>query len=308
MVNSVINFLPAGRKYVIERFGKFHRIALPGLRFLVPLVDKIAYVVDDRELCFRIDPEQATTKDNVGVELGGNLYIQFCNAERAAYGATNPIYAVSQLAQSVMRSSVGGIQLDRLFAERAIINQLVVEHLSDEVVGKWGCHVLRFEITDLCATDSVVADSLHKQSTAERDRREKIIAAEAHQQEVKLTADAYLYRQTTEAQGDANKIRVIAEAQANSVRAIAQAIQQPGGQDAVATRLTQEYFKTLEQLGKSSHTTLVIPQNLADVSSMVAVGKTVLDRVGGSGYPPNSGSSSALTNNQVVRHEPEPVK
>ena len=123
--NKFINFLPSGYDYVIERFGKFSTVRKPGLNILIPFIDRIAYVVDNRELCLRIDPERATTEDNVMVKLGGNLYIKFYNPENAAYGAFRPIYAVSQYAQSVMRTAVGDIELDKLFKEKGHLNLMV---------------------------------------------------------------------------------------------------------------------------------------------------------------------------------------
>ena len=287
-INKVINFLPAGHNYVIERFGKFHKVATPGLNILVPFVDQIAYAVDTRELCLRIDPEAATTEDNVRVNLGGNLYLQFADAEKASYGASNPIYAVSQLAQSVMRSAVGKIKLDKLFSERNILNETVIKNLSEDVVGKWGCKVLRFEITDLEAVDKAVIESLHKQSTAERDRREKVIAAEAYQRDteiraeankkkVELEADAYRYQKITHAQGEAESIIKIAEAQKEGLRMLSEAVSVNGGQTAVTTRLTEQYLATLKAFGEKGNT-LIIPQNMGDVSAMLAMGKTVLEK------------------------------
>lgn len=281
--NYLANFLPAGSKYVIERFGKFNRVEQPGLCILVPIVDKISYVVDERELCIRIDPELATTSDNVKVSLGGNLYVQFYDAEKACYGASTPIYAVSQFAQSVMRTSVGGLILDTLFKERAILNVKIKEALF-EGTEKWGCRVIRFEITSLDPVDKHVAESLHKQSTAERDRREKIITAEADRKQTELNADAYKYKQIAEAQGDAEKKKISADADAyailkkaeaekEGINLIASAMNSVGGSGSMNAKLAQQYISALEKMGGRS--TVIIPQNLSDIASMISVGSTV---------------------------------
>jgi regulator of protease activity HflC (stomatin/prohibitin superfamily) len=281
--NVCINFLSAGCKYVVERFGKFSRVENPGLCFLIPFVDRIAYVVDERELCIRIDPELATSGDNVQVSLGGNLYVQFYDAEKASYGASTPIYAVSQFAQSVMRTAVGGLKLDTLFSERAALNTKIREELAEGTL-KWGCKVIRFELTDIQAVDQNVAQSLHKQSTAERERREKIISAEAFKTETQLKADAYKYKQITEAEGDAEKTKItadadvyktikLAEAERQSIGLIASAMEESGGYDSMKTRLSIHYFDTLKTLGGKS--TIIIPQNLGDVASMIAAGQSV---------------------------------
>jgi regulator of protease activity HflC (stomatin/prohibitin superfamily) len=285
--NVGINFLSSGYKYVVERFGKFSKVEQPGLCFLIPFVDRIAYAVDERELCIRIDPELATSKDNVQVSLGGNLYVQFYDAEKASYGASTPIYAVSQFAQSVMRTAVGGLKLDTLFSERASLNTEVRKALS-EGTEKWGCKVIRFEITDLEPVDQNVAQSLHKQSTAEREKREKITSAEAFKQETELKADAYKYKQITEAQGDAEKTKIAADADAyktlkraeaeqEGIRLIASAMNEVGGFESMKTRLSSQYFDTLKSLGGKS--TIIIPQNLGDVASMVAAGQSVFSNL-----------------------------
>eukprot|EP01124_Arcella_intermedia_P023872 TRINITY_DN3899_c0_g2_i1.p2 TRINITY_DN3899_c0_g2~~TRINITY_DN3899_c0_g2_i1.p2 ORF type:complete len:364 (-),score=27.78 TRINITY_DN3899_c0_g2_i1:47-1138(-) len=281
--NTVINLLPAGYDYVIERFGRFHSVLPAGLNLLFPLIDRIAYVVDTRELCLRIDPQEATTEDNVNIFLGGNLYMRFVDAQKAAYGANKPIYAAAQLAQSVMRSSVGSRKLDVLFKERSALNLEIKSALDGkDSVQKWGCEILRFEVTDLTPSDPHVLQSMNKQSVAERDRREVQTAAEAAKRRVELEADAYRYKQTTEAEGDAAKIRAQADAQAYAIEVqahaeakrlgiIAGAVSGAGGEEAVRLLLSQQYITAFGHMAKVSNT-LVVPQNVGDVASMIAVG------------------------------------
>lgn len=285
--NSCINFFPSGSRYVIERFGKFNQVANPGLCVLIPFVDRIAYVVDERELSLLVSPELATTADNVQVSLGGNLYVQFYDAEKASYGATTPIYAVSQFAQSAMRTAVGGLKLDTLFSEREKLNIKVREALA-EGTKVWGCKVIRFEITDIEPVDKNVAQSLHKQSTTERDKRETILVAQAFKEKTELEAAAYAFKQTTEAKGDAEKTKIIADAQAyktlqnakaeqESIRLLAAAMNEAGGIDSMKTRLSSQYFDTLKSLGSKS--TIIIPHNLGDISGMIAAGANVFSNL-----------------------------
>jgi len=284
--NKIINFLPAGYEYVIERFGKFSRVVSPGLTILIPFIHRVAYAVDTRELCLRIEPQDATTEDNVNITLGGNLYMRFIDAERAAYGANKPIYAAAQLAQSVMRSSVGSRKLDVLFKERSALNSEIKTALDEkDIVQKWGCEVLRFEVTDLIPSDSMVLQSMNKQSVAERERREIQTTAEAAKRRVELEADAYRYKQTAEAEGDAAKVRLQADAHAYSIQIQAQAEAQrieifakalsaTAGNEAAKLLLSQQYISEFGNLARETNT-IVIPQNLGDLTSMIAAGSAV---------------------------------
>ena len=287
-VNTCINFLPSGYQYVIERFGKFNRVAQPGLNIFIPLIDRISYMVEMRELCLRISPEQATTEDNVAVLLGGNIFIRFVDAEKAAYGSSTPISSVVQFAQAVMRTTVGGQRLDKLFSERTELNNKVIQALHDGC-GKWGCEILRFEITDLEPSDKTVAQSLHKQSTAERERREKIINAEAFKREIELKSDAYKYEQIIKAEGDAQNMKILADAKAyetireaeareTSINKIAAALAIEGGPDAMRATLTAQYIRSLEIMGAQNKSTLIVPHNLGNIASALESCKEIFDQ------------------------------
>jgi regulator of protease activity HflC (stomatin/prohibitin superfamily) len=280
--------------------GRYTRVAKPGLSLLVPFLHKVAYAVDKRELCFRIDPQEATTADNVKIHLGGNLYVRFTDSFLAAYGAERPIYAVVQLAQSVMRTAVGTYQLDKLFSERAALNTAVKEAMSGpDSAAKWGCEVLRFEVTDLEPTDRRVTDSLNKQSVAERERREMTITAEAQKQKVALESEAYRFQQITKAEGDAAQVKLAADAEAyrvqkeadaraystekqaaaESMRLCALSTALGGsGVDAAHLVLSQQYIGEFGHLAQKGNT-LIVPQNLADVAGIIASGAQALQRV-----------------------------
>ena len=288
MMNWGINFLPAGHEYVVERFGKFHSVQKPGLCLQIPFIDKFSYVVDTRELCIRIEPEIATSADNVFVTLGGNIYLRFFDTHNAAYGASKPLYAASQFAQSVMRTAVGDLNLDKLFSERGHLNTMVKAHM-EEGIKKWGCEIIRFEITDLEPVDRAVKDSLHKQSTAERDRREIEITAGAHKKKVELEADAYKYQQVAEATGDAEKVKLAADASAyeiekkakaqeNSINMIGSALQGESGDKVVKYLLSKDYIQEFGKLANQSNT-MIIPQDMSNLASMIGTGYSVFDKI-----------------------------
>lgn len=274
--NKILNFLPEGNQYVIEKFGKFYSIKQPGLALLIPFVHKIAYQVEMRELCLRVSPEHAFTKDNVQVTLGGNLYIKFHDAYLAAYGANNPIYSTVQLAQAVMRTQVGKLELDELFENRSVINNKVVENMEDDVQ-PWGCNVKRFEITDLEPTDLKVAEALNRQATAERIKRETILRAQADKEKVQQEAEAYKFRQETEGLGDKTKILARAEAESESIKMISEALQNGNGQKVIEMRLAEEYLKQFGKVAKETNTT-ILPLDLANIKSIIDTGKQIFKR------------------------------
>jgi regulator of protease activity HflC (stomatin/prohibitin superfamily) len=284
--NTMVNFLPQGYEYVIERFGKLHSVEPSGLLVLVPFVDKIKYAVDMRELCLRISPEQAFTQDNVSVTLGGNLYLQFIDSKKAVYGVDKPIYAIKQFAQSIMRTQVGKLELNELFRSRSIINDSVVKFMTSGA-NEWGCSLKRFEITDLEPSDRSVADSLHKQATAEREKLETVLRAEAKRIEVENESDAFFYRQQKESDayrykqeqeghGQAQKILLKAEAEKKSITLIAEAMDESeSSEEAIKMRLSYEYLSQFGNLAKENNT-MIIPSNLTDVASMLSAGSKIL--------------------------------
>lgn len=287
MKNHVIHFLPAGYKYVIEKYGKFSYVADEGLHFFIPFVEKIAYVVDIKELNIEISPQIATTNDNVMVSLNGFLYLQFNDPIKASYGAAYPVEAAIKMSQSVMRTCVGDLTLDKLFKERSTMNTKITQELQSSALA-WGCTVTRFEITNIKPIDKAVEDVLHKQSTADRERKEKIINADAEKQKVETEANAYKFKQETEAMGDAFKIRTLAEAHAFSEIKKAEAISErlkiigislksPEGKLAMETELTKNYIEKYNKLAKKS-TSMIIPNDnhtANSVASMIGIGSQI---------------------------------
>lgn len=270
--------VPQRSNYVIERLGKYNRTLDSGFHFLIPFVDKVAYLHTLKEEVIDVERQACVTRDNIQVGINGVLYIQVVDAQKASYGINDYRYAASQLAQTTMRSVIGQTDLDKTFEERARINEVVVQAL-DEAAAPWGIKVLRYEISDIELPMSI-KDALEQQMRAERERRAAIAksegerqaminVSEGHKQEVINLSEAEKQKQINEAEGRAQEIELIAAATATGLRQIAEAIQLPGGQDAVSLRVAEQYVKEFGNLAKEANT-LILPAQLADIGSAVA--------------------------------------
>ncbi|SDB04335.1 Regulator of protease activity HflC, stomatin/prohibitin superfamily [Pseudidiomarina indica] len=270
--------VPQRSNYVIERLGKYNRTLDSGFHFLIPFVDKVAYQHTLKEEVIDVERQACVTRDNIQVGINGVLYIQVVDAQKASYGINDYRYAASQLAQTTMRSVIGQTDLDKTFEERARINEVVVQAL-DEAAAPWGIKVLRYEISDIELPMSI-KDALEQQMRAERERRAAIAksegerqaminVSEGHKQEVINLSEAEKQKQINEAEGRAQEIELIAAATAAGLRQIAEAIQLPGGQDAVSLRVAEQYVKEFGNLAKEANT-LILPAQLADIGSAVA--------------------------------------
>ena len=209
--NTVLNVCPAGSCMVIERLGKFHRVQQPGLFLALPWVDRIAYVVDMREKAMEIEPQPAITKDNVSVDVSGNVFVKFFDPERAAYGSFNPLYAMRQNAQASMRAAIGRMELDEILHARAELNARVTEDLS-EAAQPWGLDIMRYEITEI-SPDQEIQIAMDKQAVAERDRREQVLAAEGLKRSEVLKSEGVKMRLQNESEGDLIRVKNEAEAE-----------------------------------------------------------------------------------------------
>ncbi len=278
--------VPQQNAYVVERLGKYHKTLRAGFHVLVPFVDTIRYRHDLRELAVDIPEQICITRDNVQVGVDGVLYMQVLDAERASYGVANYAFAISQLAQTTLRSEVGKIELDRTFEERTAINVQVVNEL-DKASDPWGIKVLRYEIKNINPPTDVVA-AMEKQMRAEREKRAVILtsegereaainAAEGQKQKVVKESEASRQSQINEAEGEAQAILSIARATAEGIRAVAESINMPGGAEAVRLRVAEQYVDRFGQLARESNT-LILPANVADVASMVGVAMSALDQ------------------------------
>jgi regulator of protease activity HflC (stomatin/prohibitin superfamily) len=276
--------VPQQSAYVVERLGKYSGVLNAGFHILVPFMDRIRYRHSLKEEAMDIPEQVCITRDNVQVAVDGVLYMKVLNPERASYGIADYEFAITQLAQTTLRSEVGKIELDRTFEERSNINNQVVAEL-DKASEPWGVKVLRYEIKNITPPKDVLA-AMEKQMRAEREKRATILNSEgvrdaaintaegAKQQTIKAS-EANKQQQINEAEGEAAAIMAIANATAEGIRRVASAIQEPGGHQAVQLRVAEQYIGQFGQIAKEGNT-LVVPANLADISSMIALAMTAI--------------------------------
>jgi regulator of protease activity HflC (stomatin/prohibitin superfamily) len=278
--------VPQQRAWVIERFGKFDRTLEPGLRFIVPFIDRVSAKHDLREVPLDVPSQICITRDNTQLQVDGILYFQVTEPKLATYGSSNYILAITQLAQTTLRSVVGKLELDKTFEERDMINHAVVSAL-DQAAQNWGVKVLRYEIKDLTPPKEIL-HAMQAQITAEREKRALIAASEGRKQEqiniaqgqreaAIAKSEGDKISQINQAQGEASAILAKAEANAAAIRQIAAAIESQGGLQAVNLKVAEQYVEALSGIAKTSNT-IVVPQNLADVSGLVAAATSVLKK------------------------------
>ncbi len=278
--------VPQQNAYVVERLGKFAGTLGPGLQILVPFLDVVRYRFSLKETAFDIAEQVCITRDNVQVTIDGVLYLKVLNAEQAAYGVSDHLFAISQLAQTTLRSEIGKIMLDKTFEERTTINSMVVEEL-DKASEAWGIKVLRYEIKNITPPRDVL-NAMEKQMRAEREKRAVILAsegerdaainsAEGRKQQVIKESEAKKTQQINEADGAAAAIQSIAVATADSIRKVAEAINAPGGYEAVQLKVAEQYVNKFGELAKQSNT-MIMPANVADVGSMIALAMNVVGK------------------------------
>ena len=274
-----VKVVPQQNAWILERLGKYHGTLTPGLNFLVPFVDRVAYKHSLKEIPLDVPSQVCITKDNTQLTVDGILYFQITDAMRASYGSSNYIVAITQLAQTTLRSVIGRMELDRTFEERAIINTSVVEAL-DEAALNWGVKVLRYEIKDLTPPPAIL-HSMQAQITAEREKRALIAASEGRRQEQINIAtgerEAFIARSEGEkqavinkAQGEASSITAVADATASAIERIAAAIRQPGGEQAVQLKVAEKAVEAYSKVASDATTTLIIPSNMSEVSTLIA--------------------------------------
>ncbi len=278
--------VPQQSAYVVERLGKFSSVLNAGLHILVPFIDVIRYKHSLKEIALDVPEQICITRDNVQVGVDGVLYIKVLDAERASYGITDFRFAISQLAQTTLRSEIGKIDLDRTFEERSTINISVVNEL-DKASSPWGVKVMRYEIKNINPPQDVV-NAMEKQMRAEREKRAVVLTsegqrdaaineAEGEKQQVIKASEAKRQQQINEAEGEAAAILAIATATSEGIRKVAEAIQDPGGYEAVQLRVAEQYIGEFGELAKASNT-LVLPASVSDVGSMIALAMNVINK------------------------------
>jgi regulator of protease activity HflC (stomatin/prohibitin superfamily) len=274
-----VKIVPQQNAWVLERLGKYAGTLTPGLNFIWPFIDKIAYKHSLKEIALDVPSQVCITRDNTQLQVDGILYFQVTDPMRASYGSSNYVYAISQLAQTSLRSVIGKLELDRTFEEREVLNAQVVNAI-DEAAQNWGVKVLRYEIKDLTPPKEIL-HAMQQQITAEREKRALIAASEGRKQEQINIAEgqraAFIAKSEGEkqaainqAQGEAAAILSVASAKAEAIERIAKAIGQPNGEHAVQLRVAEQAVEAYSKVATESNTTLIVPNNMTEVSGLIA--------------------------------------
>ena len=271
--NTILNVCDQGEKMIVERLGKLHAIEEGGWFFAIPLVDNIRFVIDMREKALAIQPQSAITKDNVHVQVSGNLYCQFVDAEKAAYGSKNPIYAVKQHAQSCMRAAIGELELDQILHARAQLNTIIRETVQ-EAASAWGIEIRRYEITEV-SPDKHITEAMDKQAAAERERRKKVLEAEGDKRSAELKSEGERIRLTNEAEGEAQVIERVANAKAKAISIIAKALAEAGAPEAARLNVAEKYIQMYSDIGQKSNT-MIFSNQPGDVNALFSQAAAVV--------------------------------
>ncbi|KAK7115795.1 stomatin-like protein stl-1 [Littorina saxatilis] len=282
-INTAILFVPQQEAWVIERFGKYHRVLEPGLKFVIPIVDSIKYVQSLKEIAIDVPQQAAITLDNVTMQMDAVLYLRVIDPYKASYGVEDPEYAITQLAQTTMRSEIGKIALDTVFRERESLNINIVEALN-KASAAWGITCLRYEIRDM-KLPVRVQEAMQSQVEAERKKRAAILesegireaeinVAEGRKQSRILNSEANKAEQINEATGDAQAMIARANAKAEAIDRVSKSLSQKNGINAVGMNVAEQYVAAFSNLAKTNNT-VILPSNTGDVSSMVAQAMTI---------------------------------
>lgn len=283
-VTQCVKVVPQQTAWVVERLGKFHSVLSPGLNVIIPFVDRVAYKHSLKEVPLDTPSQVCITKDNTQLTVDGVLFFQVTDPQRASYGTSNYVIAITQLAQTTLRSVVGRMELDKTFEERDLINRSVVSAI-DEAALNWGVKVLRYEIKDL-TPPAVILQAMQQQITAEREKRAVVAASEGRKlEQINLATgarEAAIAQSEGEKQAEINKAEgqaaatlAIATATAEALRRVADATNAPGGMTAVNLQVAEKYVEAFAKLAKEGNT-LVVPANLGDMTSLITSAMTIM--------------------------------
>ncbi|WP_022981428.1 SPFH domain-containing protein [Ideonella sp. B508-1] len=289
-VSQAIKIVPQQHAWVVERLGKYDRTLSPGLAFVTPFIERVAYKHSLKEVPLDVPSQVCITKDNTQLQVDGIIYFQVTDPMRASYGSSNYVFAITQLAQTLLRSVIGKMELDKTFEERDQINGAVVSAL-DDAAANWGVKVLRYEIKDLTPPAEILR-SMQAQITAEREKRALIAASEGRRQEqINIASgerEAFIARsegqrqaEINQAQGQAAAITAVAEATAEAIRKIAEAIQHPGGEQAVQLKVAEKAVEAYGQLAQKNNT-MIVPGHMGEVAGLIG---TAMALMKGGGTP-----------------------
>jgi regulator of protease activity HflC (stomatin/prohibitin superfamily) len=287
LVLQMVKIVPQQEAWVVERLGKFDKVLQPGLNILIPIIQKVAYKHTLKEQAMDVNAQTAISNDNVTLSIDGVLYVKIVDAVAASYGVSNPYYAITQLAQTTMRSEIGKLPLDRTFEERETLNVAIVAAINQAAVN-WGIQCMRYEIKDIQPPQSVLR-AMELQVAAERQKRAQILESEGNRQarinhseaekaQVVLNSEAAYTDQVNRAKGEAEAIMLVADATAKSIETVANAIGKAGGTDAVSLKIAEQYISAFGKLAKDSNT-VILPANISDPSSLITQAITIFDQI-----------------------------
>ncbi len=282
-----VKIVPQQSAWIIEKLGRFDRKLEPGLNLLIPFIERVAYRHSLKEYAYDVQEQTAITRDNVTLVMDGVIYVRIVDPVQASYGVSDPVFAVTQLAQTTMRSEIGKLSLDESFEERELLNANIVNAIND-AAQTWGIQCMRYEIKNI-SPPATVLKAMELQVAAERkkraeilesegERQSKINIAEADKQEVVLASEGAMTDQINRAKGEAEAILNVSEATARGIEMIAAAIVKQGGEDAVALKVAERYVEAFSKLAKEG-TTILLPANANDAGGMVAQALAVFDTV-----------------------------
>ena len=306
---QAIKVVPQQTAWIVERLGKFHAVLSPGLNVVIPFIDRVAYKHSLKEIPLDTPSQVCITKDNTQLSVDGVLFFQVTDPTRASYGTSNYVIAITQLAQTTLRSVIGKMELDKTFEERDLINRSVVSAI-DEAALNWGVKVLRYEIKDL-TPPAVILQAMQQQITAEREKRAVVAASEGRKQEqINLATgarEAAIAESEGEnqaainkAEGEAAATLAIATATAEALRRIAEATREPGGMDAVNLKVAEQYVQAFAQLAKEGNT-ILLPSNMNDMGSMIASAMSIMRQTDPKNAPKQD-LSAALSRSLDSKH------
>ncbi len=284
IISKTIKIVPQQQVWIIERLGKYNVSLTAGFNIIIPFIDKVSYQHSLKERAIDITAQSAITKDNVTLALDGILYIKVLDAKQASYGVENPRYAITQLAQTTMRSEIGKLTMDTTFSERDSLNINIVESINEAAIA-WGVQCMRYEIKDITPPQSVLM-AMEKQVTAEREKRAEILESEAYRQaeinkaegqkrQVVLASEAAMTDQINRAKGEAEAILAVAKANADGIEFVAKALGKEHADEAASLKVAEKYIQAFSKLAKENNT-ILLPANTGDVSSMVAQAMSVI--------------------------------
>lgn len=282
-----VKIVPQQQAWIVERLGRYTETLEPGMQLIIPYIDRVAYKHTLKEMALDVPEQSGITRDNVTLLLDGVIYARIVNAKDASYGVTDPIFAVTQLAQTTMRSEIGKLSMDQTFEEREMLNANIVNAIN-EAAGTWGIQCMRYEIRNINPPATVIK-AMELQVAAERQKRAEILESEgkmqaqinlanAEKQEKVLESEGAMTEQINLAKGEAEAIREVATATAEGILLVAKAIIENGGSEAVALKVAEKYVEAFKQLAKEG-TTVLLPANVGDAGGMVAQALSVFDAI-----------------------------